>query len=123
MLKHNVHYTSSAKEDVSVDYEHIDDVTYLKRAFVWRDGWMFAPLDKMSIHEMLQWCRPSNIDINEIMQSTFDSFCNHMVHYPKEEFDEYVDHVLSIACDLPEPVELKRHNFQTLLKDLLDASY
>jgi hypothetical protein len=123
MKKHGIKYTSCSKGNIEVDYESINDVTYLKRSFVIRSGWTFAPLDKKSIHEMMQWCKPTNMEAGEIMQSTFDSFCNHMVHYPKEEFDEYVDHVLSVACDLPEPVELKRHNFQTLLKDLLDASY
>jgi hypothetical protein len=123
MEEYGIAYTSSAKENVVVEYEHIDDVSYLKRSFVFRDSWMFAPLDKNSIHETMQWCRMSNTHIDEIMQATFNSFCQEMVHYGEEEFNDYVDHVMSVACRLPEPVVLMRSEFHTLLKNMISQSF
>jgi predicted DNA-binding antitoxin AbrB/MazE fold protein len=123
MSKYNIDYTSSCKGLITVEYESIDDVTYLKRSFVLRDGWMYAPLAKASIHEMMQWCKPSNIEMSEIMQSTFNSFCTEIMHYGRNEYDDYVDHVMSVVSELDSGIELTRNDYQTLLKRMIQQSY
>jgi hypothetical protein len=123
MKKHGIKYTSCSKGNIEVDYESINDVTYLKRSFVIRSGWTFAPLDKKSIHEMMQWCKPSNIEMSEIMQSTFNSFCTEIMHYGRNEYDDYVDHVMSVVSELDSGIELTRNDYQTLLKRMIQQSY
>jgi hypothetical protein len=123
MKLHGIVYTSCSKGNIEVEYENIDDVTYLKRTFVYRNGWMHAPLDKNSIHEMLQWCRPSSITLEENMQATFNSFCQEMVHYGKSEYNEYVNIVMSTAQNLPDPIKLIRNDYKTLYAAMRNKCY
>jgi hypothetical protein len=123
MKLHGIDYTSCSKGKIEVEYEHIDDVSYLKRRFVEREGWVYAPLEKNSIHETMQWCRPSSNTMLSNMQSTFDSFCQEMVHYGKVEYNEYVDIIMKASYELSTPLALRRNDYHTLLAAMRNKSY
>nr|ULF99947.1 MAG: hypothetical protein 1 [Marnaviridae sp.] len=58
LADHGVTYTMADKESESVPFINIDDVTFLKRAWVWNDGVQahLAPLEHESIEKMLLTC-------------------------------------------------------------------
>jgi hypothetical protein len=123
MSLYDIVYTSCSKGNIDVEYENIDDVTFLKRAFVMREGWMFAPLDRHSIEETMQWCKPSSTPFEEVMQSTFDSFCLELVHHGKPMFTKYVDHVMEVSQRLSPPIPLRRSDYNTLLANMINQSF
>jgi len=53
-------YTSFDKRAVVVPYIDLADADYLKRQFVLRDGFMFAPLNKNSIYEAVMFSNASS---------------------------------------------------------------
>lgn len=58
----NFIYTSGRKDDFLPKFEKIEDVTFLKRSFSFRNGHVLAPLDKTSIWKMLAWEVPGDLD-------------------------------------------------------------
>lgn len=86
-----VTYTTASKGDIDQDYISWDDASFLKRRFVKESNtWCWAPLEMESITEMMMWIKNSEMSLNDIMQATFNSFCNELGHYDKETFDSHV---------------------------------
>nr|DAZ87863.1 TPA_asm: hypothetical protein [Dendrolac virus] len=85
-------YTTATKGAILDQYTFEDDLQYLKRKFVLRGGKCYAPLDRNSINEMINWVRKSKDPI-EAMRQNVVAACLEMSHYPKNEWNEFYDKV------------------------------
>jgi hypothetical protein len=88
-------YTSCLKKEVEVMYMTLPEIDYLKRKFVWRDGWCYAPLSEVSVMEMLYWQSGSVRESQRQMDvaNTFRMMLLESVHYGPELYNR----VLSVA--------------------------
>jgi len=68
--EHGIKYTMADKNAESIPFIHIDEVSFLKRSFVYSVDLCayIAPLDEKSIHKMLSvWVRSRTISSQEQM--------------------------------------------------------
>lgn len=104
--KFGIVYNRPDKTEICGDmtYLHAEDLTFLKRAFVYQSGRVMAPLDINSIHEMVNWIRESNDD-DEATRANFLAACREMHHHGEQEFETFTKHVYraaqSISLKLP----------------------
>lgn len=87
----NIGYTMADKEADSIPYIHIDDVSFLKRKWVWDDeikAWM-APLDEESIIKSLTvWVPSGSIDKYRQMEQVISAANNEYFFYGRAVFEE-----------------------------------
>nr|UKQ11011.1 polyprotein [signal crayfish associated picorna-like virus 1] len=57
--QYGMQYTSASKNEISEQFTPLQDVTFLKRKFVYQHGRWWAPLPEENICEMLMWYRKS----------------------------------------------------------------
>jgi len=82
-------YTECDKRPIgSRDHVPAEEVTYLKRRFLVRDGLVFAPLEKEVILEMPYWIRDTTDPKGATTQNA-EMAIRQMFHYGRSEFDEY----------------------------------
>lgn len=69
-------YTDAQKTDRSeFEFEKLTDITYLKRKFAPQNGFVFAPLDKDSVEDQLNWVKDSKEKTHfDSLAECFDSF-------------------------------------------------
>ena len=85
-----VEYTMADKESVSVPFIHIDDVSFLKRRWVWNDeaGAYFCPLEEASIRKMLMIaCRNKTVSDQKHMMDVMLSANQEWFWYGRERFE------------------------------------
>lgn len=91
MMKIGVEYTMADKESESVPFIHIDDVSFLKRKWVWSEdvgGWL-CPLDEESIIKSLtMWVPSKSIDKYAQMVAVVTSANNEYFFHGREKFEE-----------------------------------
>jgi len=80
-------YTSPTKGDIKQPYLDWHDVDFLKRKFVWRDNYCFAPLALESILEAPMWLTEKSKDPEGDMVNTLRSVLLEMRHYDKSLHD------------------------------------
>lgn len=88
-------YTSCLKKEVETMYMALSEIDYLKRKFVWRDNWCYAPLNEVSVMEMLYWQSGSVRESQRRMDvaNTLRMMLIEAVHYGPELYNR----VLTIA--------------------------
>jgi hypothetical protein len=77
-------YTSASKDGTEVDYKPLSEVTFLKRWFVERDGFMCSPIDPNSIVKMLTWTISGHL--HEQLIGSVESALREAFHYGKSYF-------------------------------------
>lgn len=91
MAKIGVEYTMADKESESVPFIHIDDVSFLKRKWVWSedvDSWI-CPLEEESIIKSLTvWVPSKSIDKYAQMVAVISSANNEYFFHGREKFGE-----------------------------------
>jgi hypothetical protein len=91
MAKIGVEYTMADKESESVPYIHIDEVSFLKRKWVWSDdvnNWL-CPLDEESIVKSLtMWVPSKSIDKYAQMVAVIASANNEYFFHGRKKFEE-----------------------------------
>jgi hypothetical protein len=88
-LARRVGYTDANKNAYSdFDFENLTDVTYLKRKFQPEGGRVYAPLDKISVEDQLNWIN-ENKQMNDfaILAQCFHGFQIEAHLHGKEYFD------------------------------------
>lgn len=89
--KIGVEYTMADKQAESVPYIHIDDVSFLKRKWVWNDevqAWM-APLEEASmIKSLTMWVPSKSDDQYKHMVDVVTSACREYFFYGREKYEE-----------------------------------
>ncbi len=96
----NVKYTMADKESESVPYIHINDVSFLKRKWVWNAeaGAHFCPLEEASIRKMLMIAtRSRTISDQAHMASVMRSANDEWFWYGKERFLAEQQYLLTLA--------------------------
>lgn len=95
-----VEYTMGDKKSDFEMYKPFSQCTFLKRAFVKRDGIVFAPLDWTTLMDFPNWVRSDDPgEQREALISTCESFYQEMSHYPEKLFHEYSNVLSSIMAD------------------------
>nr|DAZ87965.1 TPA_asm: hypothetical protein [Schmimed virus 1] len=79
-------YTTTSKGNVTQKFVDDENLTYLKRSFVYRDSILFAPLDKISINEMTNWIRKSE-DREAATISNIEAALLELTHYPRKHWE------------------------------------
>nr|DAZ87966.1 TPA_asm: hypothetical protein [Schmimed virus 2] len=79
-------YTTTSKGNVTQKYVDDEDLTYLKRNFVYRDTILFGPLDKISINEMTNWIRKSE-NREAATLSNIEAALLELTHYPRKHWE------------------------------------
>lgn len=91
MAKIGVEYTMADKESESVPFIHIDNVSFLKRKWVWNedvDNWL-CPLEEESIIKSLTvWVPSKSIDEYAQMVAVITSANNEYFFHGREKFEE-----------------------------------
>jgi hypothetical protein len=85
-----VEYTMADKESASVPFIHIDDVSFLKRRWVWNEeaGAYFCPLEEASIRKMLMIaCRNKTVSDQKHMMDVMLSANQEWFWYGRERFE------------------------------------
>lgn len=105
--------TDAAKSEVMSEFKNLDDCTFIKRSFVSRGGWMYAPLDQKSIHNMLLWVREPQSEA-DFFESAMNSYATENAHYPDGQ------KAVNVACAF-----LRDHKFdiRTPSLDAIRASW
>jgi len=87
-------YTDENKTGGLIEYRKLDDVLFLKRAFVFNEEIQryVAPLRIDVIYEMLNWTR-NTVDPDEILKSNLETAAREMVLHGHDVFDKFVAHV------------------------------
>jgi len=81
-------YTSAAKDGTLSEFVNKNEMTFLKRNFVFSDKFsrIVAPLDKESLMRMLLWYIPSNfVSVEQQMRDTISSFLNDLMFHANED--------------------------------------
>jgi len=97
-------YTMADKTSASVPYIHINEVSFLKRTWVWSDeikGYL-CPLEFDSIQKMLTtWVRSKTICKEEQICAIVSSAIRECFFYGEEVFDKYSDKLRNILFSDP----------------------
>lgn len=89
--KIGVEYTMADKEAASVPYIHIDEVSFLKRKWVWDEevGAWLAPLEEASmIKSLTMWVPSKSVDKYKQMVDTISSACREYFFYGRAKYEE-----------------------------------
>lgn len=85
-------YTEETKDGKMHLYRSIDEISFLKRRFVF-DKDMFhwvAPLDKSVIYEMLNWVRGNAVDSVHLLKSNIETALREISLHGEKEYNEFV---------------------------------
>jgi hypothetical protein len=88
--------TDAGKGAITQLFTPWDEVRLIKRAFVYRNGWWFAPLPEQVIREMCMWCSDPAFEAS-IVTSTCTSATLEAAHHGKDFYDE-ICATLAKAC-------------------------
>jgi hypothetical protein len=102
LAKIGVVYTMADKEAASVPYIHIDDVSFLKRAWRWDEELqaMKCPLEWASLDKTMTMCCKSQSDLPEVQAiKSIESVMSEIFEYGREKFDEYMPIMKKIVHD------------------------
>jgi hypothetical protein len=88
MSRFGMTYTHFSKQGKTPEGgDTMSTIRYLGRAFVPSDGVILAPLKLEVVYESLYWYRKGNL-IEEVMQSTLNSFFIELAHFPEIVYDQ-----------------------------------
>ena len=73
--------TDSSKSATIRDYVSPSDLQFIKRRFVRRDGWVYAPLEEKSLHNSLLF-RFRSMNESDFYDACFDSYQRESCHFP-----------------------------------------
>lgn len=85
-------YTEESKDGKIHKFRLINEITFLKRAFVYDTDFMkwTAPLDKTVIYEMINWVRKNTVDSNFLLKMNIETALREISLHGKEEYDKFV---------------------------------
>lgn len=92
-------YTAADKSDREHDFETLEQITFLKRGFVYSDGKWLAPLDLESIKKSLNAVLQGSLTPKEHIMSVLTSHHRELAFHTPEVFKEYTDLFNSIVDD------------------------
>ncbi len=100
MLEFNMVYTSEDKVSVIKDFRTIDQITFLKRSFVWDpdEGLMISPLDIDVVKYMMYYHRRSK-NFKENIQMTYESFLSELALHGRETYLEMYEIIAPIMLE------------------------
>jgi len=89
----NIGYTDAHKRTIDEgfpDYEAWDDITFLKRRFIWSEelGEYLAPLDTSVFGKMLCLARIKNVNEHDSAAASLLAFVYEQFHHGREAYDE-----------------------------------
>jgi len=95
----NMDFTNPSKTEVDSKFTDIENISFLKRTFVYRDDisrWL-APLDISSIRRSLMWTLPSNnVAMSEQLYGSLQAALYELAfHFRREEFDSIREQLCS----------------------------
>lgn len=105
---------------VEDDFVTLDKLKYLKRRFVFRNSFCWAPLEIQIIKESICWMH-TKTDIEYNMQSTFRNLCYELGHYEEKEYNDVVNYILIEAAKLD--LELVPLFYREILDDIQSISH
>lgn len=85
--KYRITYTDPNKKTPVPPFIPFEELTYLKRRFVRRDDRWYAPLDMVSIENMLYW-RRKTMSVEESLVLNFRAMAIELVHHGREVFEK-----------------------------------
>jgi len=103
--KIGIKYTMADKKAESVNFIHIDDVSFLKRKWVWDDDFegYRCPLEMDSIHKMLTiWTASKTICKEEQLCAVVSSAVRELAFHGRQIFDLHVPKLRSIIESNPD---------------------
>jgi len=120
-------YTTADKKEVLDEFTSLEDLRFLKRAFVQRSCHMFSPMDQDLLLEQIQWYRNT---VGASMESSFslrnqiyETIIDELVHHPEPVYKQIIaamnEHLDS--KDLPKPYYVP--SFPVALSKLLSTKY
>jgi hypothetical protein len=119
-------YTPPDKSSGTYDQREVDDVDFLKRRFVWKNGVCLAPLDLETVLEIISW-KKKGISDRDAYEASMQSVLYELYHHGRLVFDQYYDIFahFSAANDLPRPYltydyissELRQVNYERSVFD------
>lgn len=102
--KYGLRYTDVDKNKPTVPYVTWDEVTFLKRKFVKREGLVYAPLPTDQLYEMVQWCHLTpavkRMTERELVTLIFEVMMNELVFHPREIYEGVIKELLDYARDV-----------------------
>lgn len=94
----NITYTMADKTAESVEYINLDQATFLKRSFVYRQGTCFAPLEEASIMKTLHtYLESKSMDVNEQHAQLLMNANREYFMYGEEEFNSKREMLMDLA--------------------------
>nr|DAZ87924.1 TPA_asm: hypothetical protein [Phagomor virus 5] len=94
--KYGMEYTTTSKTAAQEEFVQDDDLMYLCRRFVKRDGRMWAPLEMKTINEMLNWTRKSALGDHLALQTNIDMALIEMSHYSRLEWQSFYNKLIPV---------------------------
>lgn len=112
-------YTDETKTGEMVPYRLINEISFLKRTFVYDNDFCkwIAPLDDAVIYEMMNWVRKGCIDQRELLKDNIETALAEMSLHGRDKYDELVNSLIPLTDDLDiiyytyEEVRLKVESF------------
>jgi hypothetical protein len=105
--------TSAAKDAEMLEMEPLENLTFLKSAFVDRKSYMAAPLPIEVIHRELMWTRKENIGDMTILEQKVDAAMRFIAHHGKEAYEKLKNELGSIGV-------VTRGSFADFERDMRD---
>lgn len=101
--------TNPDKTPITPDQPYSKEFSFLKRTFVFRDGYPYFVLDKDVIKEIPLWCKKGKDSI-EVFHSTINASLQEMALHGKTEFDLWQNQLYRACVDRNCPFVLKSWN-------------
>lgn len=120
----NIRITPGTKEAIPRPHIPFDEISFLKRKFVWRDGRCYAPLELTSIVKQLEWWAPSPQETaSSQTRMSVDNVGLYLAAHPSEEVDHLYECVASAFEErFPESAEAAPLHTMNYFRNKLDAT-
>lgn len=116
-------YTTTDKKSIGeLRWQKIEDITYLKRRFVPKNGLVLAPLERHVIEDMPQWIKNNGNDPFQATTVNASAAVREMFHYGRDEFDFFRRRMEKLLRDNGCP-PLHEKDYDELLHDYLGLGF
>lgn len=109
-------YTDEAKSDVVLPFRKLQDISYLKRKFVWNEDEMqfVAPLDLSVVLEMINWIRGDQ-DVEEKTIANMETSAFELSLHGKNVFEQWINLYRRASADFfRRPLFLTFYEYRTV---------
>jgi len=97
-------YTTSDKKEIQDEWTDTQDVTFLKRKFVKRQGIFLAPMEIHDIVEILNWVNEEPFPADEMFALSCVSAIREFAHHGKDVFEEWKNKLNECLAEIRRPL-------------------